>query len=214
VAQYLGVIYGVPFQRAKYVRFMAKTDALIRAALQREPGDRVLVDESVTGVNNVFTITSVRLELEGSGRLWYLGARAGARQRCGYWASQRAASTRPRGLMELIGPTQVHGVRSAADYRAMQRTYVQRLRAAHPHLSWLDPWVAPVEPPEDAADWWRVVTISGGKYVVRCACGNRPSVDPNWRLACCFQCGAIYEGLEMPPDEVVRLLTLRVKANR
>lgn len=51
--------------------------------------------------------------------------------------------------------------------------------------------------------------ISGGKWLVRCVCGNAPSVAPEWRLALCFECGAVYEDLVLPdaqPDITAALL--------
>ena len=41
--------------------------------------------------------------------------------------------------------------------------------------------------------------VSDGRWVCQCACGNCPSVDPDWRLAVCFTCGAILRPL-VPPD--------------
>jgi hypothetical protein len=37
---------------------------------------------------------------------------------------------------------------------------------------------------------------------LKCSCGNWPAVDPNWALACCFQCGLVYEGLTILPEWV------------
>lgn len=41
--------------------------------------------------------------------------------------------------------------------------------------------------------------VSDGRWVCDCSCGNSPSVDPEWRLAVCFRCGAIIRPL-VPPD--------------
>lgn len=33
---------------------------------------------------------------------------------------------------------------------------------------------------------------------LRCSCGNAPAVDPEWRLACCYECGLIYTDVTLP----------------
>lgn len=90
-------------------------------------------------------------------------------------------------------PLHVHGARSAADYRAKQKLYIAAARASMPALNWRDPWPATERPD---------VLIAAGKWLVPCACGNFPSVHPGWRLACCFECGAVYEDLVIPADAV------------
>lgn len=91
----------------------------------------------------------------------------------------------------LMTPLHVHGVRTEADYRALQSQFIARGRQVRPALQWRDPWVCADQPD---------VFVAGGKWLVACACGNAPSVSPEWRLALCFECGAIYEGVTMPPD--------------
>jgi len=87
---------------------------------------------------------------------------------------------------EIMTPRHVHNASSQEDYRLKQKIYIQQGRAARPELKWCDPWLS-LDHPE--------VLIAGGKWLVFCGCGNYPSVDPGWRLACCFECGAIYENL-------------------
>jgi len=41
--------------------------------------------------------------------------------------------------------------------------------------------------------------VSDGRWVVQCACGNGPSAHPDWRIAVCFECGAIHQ-VGMPTD--------------
>lgn len=50
--------------------------------------------------------------------------------------------------------------------------------------------------------------VNHGIWKVRCYCtaperpfpfGEYPIYSPEWKLACCFACGAIYDGIE-PPD--------------
>jgi hypothetical protein len=93
----------------------------------------------------------------------------------------------------IKSPRHVHPrVRTADDYRARQREHIQEGRRQYAALAWRDPWLCLDRPP---------VFISAGKWLIECACGNCPSVAPEWGgLACCFECGAVYEGLEMPSD--------------
>jgi hypothetical protein len=95
---------------------------------------------------------------------------------------------------EIMTPVHLHGVRDALEYRAKQRAYITNGRRTAPALNWRDPWLS-LEKPE--------VLILAGKWICWCECGNYPSVHPLWRLACCFECGAIYEGLTMPADAEV-----------
>jgi len=92
----------------------------------------------------------------------------------------------------LFTPLQVHGVRTDVEYRQAQRDHLLRLRQSRPSLAVREPWRAQERPP---------VIVSGGKWLVRCACGNAPSVAPEWRLALCFECGAVYEDLAMPEGQ-------------
>jgi len=60
------------------------------------------------------------------------------------------------------------------------------------------------------------VRVSGGYWVVMCVCGNAPSAHPDWHLACCFECGAIYRYLDVPIDraEIESVLVRRPMAHR
>jgi hypothetical protein len=92
---------------------------------------------------------------------------------------------------EIMTPLHVHGVRTAAEYRAKQRAYISNGRTQAPALNWRDPWLS-----TETTD----VIILAGKWLCWCTCGNYPSVHPDWRLACCFECGAVYENLSVPAD--------------
>jgi hypothetical protein len=71
VATYLSQILSTPFAHIRSVRFLAnKSATLMGYAILREPGDRVAVSETVTGVDAEFTINGVRLELHPGGILW------------------------------------------------------------------------------------------------------------------------------------------------
>lgn len=85
IATYLSQILSSPFARVKQVRFLAnKSASLMSAAILREPGDRIALSETVTGINAQFTINGVGLELQPGGILyctWWLESTVGQQ----YW---------------------------------------------------------------------------------------------------------------------------------
>lgn len=83
----------------------------------------------------------------------------------------------------ITGPLHAHGVKTAKDYLLKQAAHIRDLQNARPDGPWGAPH--PVTAPVDAL-------VSGGRWVVVCPCGNAPSASPDWQLACCFECGAIY----------------------
>ena len=93
----------------------------------------------------------------------------------------------------LMTPLHVNGCRTEAEYRTKQHAAMAQGRAHYPQFKWSDPWIC-----GDAV----TVVVSGGKWLVCCRCGNYPSVHPDWRLALCFECGAMYERVQMPADAV------------
>jgi hypothetical protein len=91
-------------------------------------------------------------------------------------------------------PLEAHGVSTPEVYRAAQAAFIRGMQAARPWLAWRDPFVSDAPPASGAV-------ISGGCWKVVCdACGNAPAYDPDWQLACCFECGAIYQNLPPPTD--------------
>ncbi len=105
-------------------------------------------------------------------------------------------------LTEIARPLHVHGVSSDAEYAALQRSRMMQLQAARPSSRTVEPWdstdVAPAR-------------ITGGKWVVDCACGNAPSASPEWNVARCLECGAVFRNIEWPADALAieRVLLLR-----
>ena len=92
----------------------------------------------------------------------------------------------------IYTPVQVHNATTPESYETLQRDAIARLRARWPaRARELTVW-ASVDHPD--------VLVSGGKWVVRCVCGNAPSVHPDWRTARCFECGAVYTDLVIPAD--------------
>ncbi len=88
MATYLAGLLKTPFARADSVTFLAnKNTAAMDAALTREPGDRVAISETVTGLADArFTINSVRLEYAAPHLLWCTwGLEAAGRQAFWLW---------------------------------------------------------------------------------------------------------------------------------
>lgn len=106
----------------------------------------------------------------------------------------------------LMTPLHVHGVRTPEEYRALQRSAIANGKTARPGLNWKEPW---------PSDRGRSAFVSGGKWIVICDCGNGPSADPEWRLALCLECGAVYEDVALPDDraEIERLLLERAQVS-
>lgn len=77
------------------------------------------------------------------------------------------------------------GVRSPDEYRALQRRYLRRSGLT------VEPWLHIGEVRAH---------VGAGAWRVRCVCGEAPPADPDWRLACCSGCGAVYEDVAFPDD--------------
>ena len=105
----------------------------------------------------------------------------------------------------LLGPRHLHpGVNTEADYRRAHRDAIARGRARYPNLEWPEPWLALFAPS---------AFVAGGMWQLRCAtvgCTNCPSVSPEWRLALCWDCGAVYERVPLPVDiEAIERVLMR-----
>jgi hypothetical protein len=72
IATYFQTIYGSPYAQVSAVRFCAtRTQALFDAAMFREPGDRIALTESTTGLTTApFTINSAQWEIYRNGSAW------------------------------------------------------------------------------------------------------------------------------------------------
>jgi len=88
-------------------------------------------------------------------------------------------------------PLQRLGVRTPAEYRARQAHFLALNRVALPDRTHSEPW-------ESAAPITAHVGVSAWRVV--CACGDAPPADPDWHLACCSACGAIYVNVVFPED--------------
>lgn len=110
------------------------------------------------------------------------------------------------GLFPDVIMTPVHtlGIRNAEEYATRQRQEIAKGRANLPALNWRNPWPSP-----DKAKAF----ISGGRWVVACTtsgCANAPLTHPDWKVARCFECGAVYEDVEFP-EQIAEISALLVK---
>lgn len=95
-------------------------------------------------------------------------------------------------LRKIATPSE--GMPGCATRDAYARQHVrqmQKKRALLPALGLRDPWPAPPG---------AVPFVVGGKWVVLCPCGDAPMASPEWDVARCFECGAIYAALAWPAD--------------
>lgn len=102
----------------------------------------------------------------------------------------------------IKGPRELHSARTPEQYISKHSVWIERRKAeghrVEPHLSH-EPIAASVD------------RLSG--WIVRCDCGSGNSTDPEWGIACCFDCGAIHTHVTFPDEwrEIERLLLLRPK---
>jgi hypothetical protein len=96
------------------------------------------------------------------------------------------------------------GVRTPAEYRKRQAAILAHNRAVAPAKTHGVPW----ETDEPIA-----AHIGVSAWRVRCTCGEAPPADPEWQLACCAGCGAIYTKVVFPErrEEIEAVLVKRAK---
>lgn len=91
-------------------------------------------------------------------------------------------------------PLEAHDAHSIEEERAKQRDAILRRHADRPARPWRMPWSVDADELRDVAPF-----ISGGRWQIAClTCADCPSYDPEWQFACCWECGAIYEGVKPP----------------
>lgn len=92
----------------------------------------------------------------------------------------------PEGLLpkdHILGPRELHGVASPELYEKRQKLSYVLGAARAPFLNWRPPWVYTGQP--------LPMIVSGSQWQLVCPCGNYPSFEPEWALACCFECMAV-----------------------
>lgn len=78
-----------------------------------------------------------------------------------------------------------NGDRTSGVLRRQQATYISQNPAASP----------PTEFSEEKHAY-----IGNGCWRIRCECGEATHTDPEWKVACCFGCGAIWTHVTFPDD--------------
>lgn len=90
----------------------------------------------------------------------------------------------------LLRPRELHGAISPEHYLQMQAASIRAKMRQFPFLNWQPPFVYAGTVPLKVSDsCWQLV----------CECGNFPAYDPEWEMACCFSCGAVY--YQPPPSD-------------
>lgn len=105
---------------------------------------------------------------------------------------------RPRHFSALWGAMPLeHEQRTPERLRYFQRAHLARNPAAH-------------EPTEFSEE--KPAYIGNGAWRIHCRCGERTHADPEWKLACCFGCGAIWTNVVFPENwqAIEDLLSKRV----
>lgn len=78
------------------------------------------------------------------------------------------------------------------EYLAIAQSQIDTMRQRRPALVWPDLHLVetgPHDPPQ----------VRQGRWLVGCACGNWPHYDPDWQMAVCLECAAVYTKVA-PPD--------------
>lgn len=83
-------------------------------------------------------------------------------------------------------PLEAHNVATPQAFLAAQTAAIAGNLAARPGMTWRPPFDA-IAAPQLGGPF-----INGGRWGVWCPCQGLASYDPDWQLACCFNCGAIY----------------------
>ena len=108
----------------------------------------------------------------------------------------------------LIRPCHIYGAPTPEYYLEMQRSSILRKKADFPFLNWRMPFAWSGAP--------AALKVSDAHWQVQCCeCANTPAYDPDWQLAACFTCGAIYR--QAPPTDwraIERVLVCRPYLNQ
>ena len=83
--------------------------------------------------------------------------------------------------MVMKTPRSVYGAQTPAEYREKQRKSLAKQRKT----------------PRPSTEKPTVLVESNGLRI-KCECGEYPLVDEEWRMACCFNCGLVYDDLTIP----------------
>lgn len=81
-----------------------------------------------------------------------------------------------------------HGVKSADNYMRSHAAFIARLAKRGARFM-----VHDITEPIQAR-------IDANRWLVDCECGNCCASDPEWGIACCYACGAVYRSVSFPDD--------------
>lgn len=93
-------------------------------------------------------------------------------------------STWPTPPRRIKRPRQLHGVRSLQEYK------LAAIMFGDANDLFAQLWEPEIRPR---------AYVSHGEWKCDCPCGNWPIADPDWGVAICFQCGALYRPT-FPPN--------------
>lgn len=94
----------------------------------------------------------------------------------------------------ILGPREHHLVRDLAGYRRAHAAAIAKKRARGMRVA-----VHVSKVPLAAR-------VDGGTWLVDCECGAGNAVDPEDRVALCFGCGAVHEGVEVPDPAGIKTI--------
>lgn len=104
----------------------------------------------------------------------------------------------------LLTPREHHEVKSVEEYRRLHALKIAGKQSRGQRVD-----VHEVTEPFTAR-------VEAGSWLFDCDCGAGVSTDPEWKMACCFSCGAVYMNVIFPEDAaaIERLLVARPQKNR
>lgn len=104
----------------------------------------------------------------------------------------------------MRGPEWTHGVPTTADeLLALQASTISANARRLPGR------YGKVRPHEVSKEI--VARCDHGRWVGDCGCGSGVAASPEWSLACCFSCGAIYRRIVFPKDRAAIVAALAAR---
>lgn len=95
-----------------------------------------------------------------------------------------------------------HGVTSPDDYLRKHAAFIGRLAKRGARFA-----------VHDVLDRF-AARVDANRWVMDCDCGNTCATDPEWALACCYACGAVYRQVVFPAPEDRKLFEVVLVARR
>lgn len=92
----------------------------------------------------------------------------------------------------IARPLDEHGVATPDLYLARLRKHIAAVRRTRP-----SPHVV-LPAPHDGDPALVAPRVRQGRWLILCPCGDAPSYDPDWQLAVCLNCAAVYRDVAPP----------------